>query len=55
MKKTLGIASSIIGAALVIISISGPEYSGHNPLSSVNSSYQGMGVNQSKIDKKLAD
>ncbi len=53
MKRKLGVAFSIIGAALVIISISGLEYAGHNPLSNVNSSNQGMSVNHSTIVNKL--
>ena len=53
MKKKLGVAFSIIGAALVIISISGLEYAGHDPLSSSNNLSQRSGGNQYNIGQQL--
>lgn len=54
MGKKLGVAFSIVGAAMVIISISGLQSAGHDPLSSLNNIYQTTGGSQYKISQKLA-
>lgn len=54
MEKKLGLAFSIIGATLVIISISGLQYVGHDHLS-LNAPNQASGGNQYKINQNLLD